>query len=212
MATAGAFRQHSSTMAELDPHATHRRRLSQAALCALLAGPSLSYASPEDDLWDALRRGTIVVLLRHALTTPGVGDPPGFKLDDCSTQRNLTDEGRAQAGRVGEAFRAHNIVIDRVLSSPWCRCIETARLAFDSTPEKAPALSNLFGRPENKDPQVADLRKLVGGFGGRGNLVLVSHGSTIVALTGVSPEPAEMVVVKPDGGGNFSVLGRLSAR
>src|SRR5262249_11527149 len=129
----------------------------------------------------------------------------------CSTQRNLTDEGRAQATRIGEAFRAHNIVIDRVLSSPWCRCIETARLAFDSTPEKSPALANLFGRQENRDSQIADLRKLVSGFGGRGNLVLVSHGSTIVALTGVSPEPAEMVVVKPDGGGNFSVVGRLSA-
>jgi broad specificity phosphatase PhoE len=72
-----------------------------------------------------------------------------------------------------------------VLSSPWCRCIETARLAFDRTPETSVSLSNLFGRPDNRDKQVAELRKLVSEFRGRGNLILVSHGSTIVALPGL---------------------------
>jgi len=189
-----------------------RRLLWQATVCASLAiicPPERARA--DDAVWGPLQRGAHVILLRHAVTTPGVGDPPGFKLDDCRTQRNLTDEGRADARKLGAAFRTHNVDIDRVLSSPWCRCIETAQLAFDRTPETSAALSNLFGQ-ENRQPQLAELRKLVSGFKGRGNLVLVSHGSTIVALTGVSPRPAEMVVVRPDGSGNFSVVGRLGAR
>jgi broad specificity phosphatase PhoE len=189
---------------------TTRRRLSQAAVCALLAAACIaSAADDDDDVWAALQRGTHVILVRHSVTTAGVGDPPGFKLDDCSTQRNLTEQGRAQARKLGEAVRARKLAIDRVLSSPWCRCIETAQLAFDRTPEKSVALSNLFGQSENRDRQVSELRSLVSGFRGRGNLVLVSHGSTIVALTGVSPDTAEMVVVKPEGGGKFSVVGRL---
>ena len=166
-------------------------------------------ARADEALWAQLQRGGYVVLIRHAITTPGVGDPPGFTLDDCSTQRNLTDEGRAHARRVGEAFRARKIVVDRVVSSPWCRCIETARLAFATSPETSVPLSNLFGRPEKRDAQVTELRKAIGAFRGRGNLVMVSHGSTISALTGVSPDTAEMVLVKPETGGTFSVTGRL---
>src|SRR5918993_533416 len=67
--------------------------------------------------------GGKAVFIRHAITTPGVGDPPGLKLDDCATQRNLTDEGRGHAKRIGQAFKARNIPVERVLSSPWCRCI-----------------------------------------------------------------------------------------
>jgi len=187
-----------------------RRHLWQITLCALLGSACLfGTARAEDETWAALQRGAHVILLRHAVTTPGVGDPPGFKLDDCSTQRNLTEQGRAQARKLGEALRARKPVIDRVVSSPWCRCIETARLAFNRTAETSVALSNLFGQSEHRDPQVSELRTLVSEFRGRGNLVLVSHGSTIVALTGVSPDTAEMVIVKPEGGGKFSVVGRL---
>jgi len=190
-----------------------RRQLSQAALCTLLAALCVPFgARADDEVWDALQRGSHVILLRHATTTPGVGDPPGFKLDECSTQRNLSDDGRAEARKLGEAFRARKIAVERVLSSPWCRCIETARLVFDATPETSVALSNLFGQPENRDKQVAELRNLVSSFKGRGNLVLVSHGSTIAALTGVMPEQAEMVVVRPEGSGKFSVVGRLNLR
>ena len=181
----------------------------------LLALTQVAQARDDDDadaVWSALRAGGYVALVRHGLTTPGLGDPPGFKLGDCKTQRNLNAEGQDQARKLGEAFRAHNIPLERVLSSPWCRCIETARLAFDATPETSVALSNLFGRPENEAKQMADLRLLVSEFRGSGNLVLVSHGSTIAALTGVMPDTAEMVVVKPEGGGKFSVVGRLVVR
>lgn len=165
----------------------------------------------DEALWGLLKRGGQVVLVRHALTTAGVGDPQGMKLDDCSTQRNLSDEGRGHARRLGEAFRAHGVPVARVMSSPWCRCLETAKLAFGQSPDVLPALGNLFGRPERAAGQVAELRPLVGRVPTGGNLVLVSHGSTISALTGVSPATSEMVVLTPQGGGRFTVAGRLLA-
>ena len=99
-----------------------------AALLVLLGIHGAAQAS--EQLWALLKGGGQVVLMRHAITTPGVGDPPGMRLDDCSTQRNLTDEGRRHARQTGEVFRARGVAVDRVRASPWCRCLETARLAF----------------------------------------------------------------------------------
>lgn len=186
----------------------HSAALAIAILAALLVVGGRAAAS--DQLWALLKDGGQVVLMRHAITTPGVGDPPGMRLDDCSTQRNLTDEGRRDARRVGDAFRARAVPIDRVLSSPWCRCLETSRLAFDSAEPWQP-LSNLYGRPDQTAGQVRQMRDLVGRRRSGGNLVMVSHGSTILALTGVSLGTAEMVVVTPTGDGRFTVAGRLSA-
>lgn len=180
-----------------------------ALLAALVCSPC---ALAGEALWSLLQGGGQVVLIRHALTTPGVGDPPGMTLDDCSTQRNLNEAGRKQARRLGEAWRTRGVVVGRLLSSPWCRCIETTRLAFGQTPEPLPALGNLFGRPERVAGQVAELKPLLGQVpAAGGNTVLVSHGSTIQALTGISPATAEMVVLTPQGGGSFTVAGRLSA-
>jgi len=104
----------------------------RSALAFLLAGvlTAPTAAGADEEVWALLKGGGQVILIRHAITTPGVGDPPSMRVDDCSTQRNLTDEGRRDARRLGERFRAHGLVVDRVLSSPWCRCLETARLAF----------------------------------------------------------------------------------
>lgn len=179
-----------------------------ALMAALACGPS---AWADEALWALLKGGGQVVLVRHALTVPGVGDPEGMKLDDCSTQRNLSDEGRAHARQLGEAFRQRGIAVGRLLSSPWCRSIETAKLAFGKTPELTPALGNLFGRSEESGRQLAGLRPLAGQKPASGNTVMVSHGSTIYALTGVSPDTAEMVVLTPQGGGRFTVAGRMSA-
>ncbi len=173
----------------------------------LLGLPSPALA--DETLWSLLNKGGRVVLMRHAVTTPGVGDPPGFRLDDCSTQRNLTDEGRRDAQRVGGAFRERGIVVGRVYSSPWCRCVETAKLAF-GTPEISPALSNLFTHPENRERQIREMRELISALTPQ-NRVLVSHGATILALTGVSLGTAEMLVVTPQSDGRFVVNGRLSA-
>ena len=174
---------------------------------ALLLPPAPARA--DEALWALLKRGGHVVLMRHAITTPGVGDPPGFRLDDCSTQRNLTDEGRRDAHRTGAAFRERGIVVERVLSSPWCRCVETANLAFGKA-EVSTALSNLFTHPENRERQFPEMRALVS-TPRSGNRVLVSHGATLSALTGVSLGTAEMLVVTPQGEGRFVVAGRLAA-
>ncbi len=166
-------------------------------------------AATENELWALLQTGGQYVLIRHGVTTPGSGDPPGMRLDDCSTQRNMTDEGRAEARAVGAAFRARSIPVSTILSSPWCRCMETARLAFGE-PEVWLPLSNLFDRPENQEQQVSQMLVLVSTVSRGGNVVLVTHGSTIAALTGVSPAPAEMVIVTPLGQGKFRIAGRLS--
>src|SRR5262252_10867721 len=131
-----------------------------------------------------MRGGGQVVFMRHAVTTPGVGDPAGFKLDDCATQRNLTDAGRDDARRVGATFKSRSIPVGRVLSSPWCRCLETARLAF-GTAEPWQPLGNLFGRDEARAEPLRQMRALIGERHTGSNVVLVSHGATISALTGV---------------------------
>ena len=183
------------------------RALAALALVVLACGARAA----DGDAWTLLQRGGQVVLMRHALTTPGAGDPPGMRLDDCSTQRNLSDEGRRHARAVGAALREHKVAVDRVLTSPWCRCIETARLVFGDGAQVSRALDNLFGRRDNEARQVAALRALASEWRGSGNLFLVSHGSTILALTGISPDTSEMVIVTPREGGAFTVAGRLVA-
>lgn len=179
----------------------------------LLAATAFAPAVQADAaLWELLQRGGHVVLVRHAVTDPGVGDPDGFRLDDCATQRNLSEQGRRDARKLGEALRSRSVPVARVLASPWCRCVATARLAFGKDPEVHPALGNLFGRPEREAAQVAQLKEIVQGAPRAGNLFLVTHGSTTLALTGVSPGTAEMVVLTPQAGGGFRVAGRLDAR
>jgi phosphohistidine phosphatase SixA len=175
-------------------------------LLALLAcGP----AAADEALWRLLQGGGQVVLLRHALTVPGVGDPQDMALNDCASQRNLSDEGRADARRLGQALRSRGVSLGKVLSSPWCRCLETARLVTGREPEIETSLGNLFGRPERRDAQLARLRPLAAQAPAAGNMLMVTHGSTTLALTGVSPATGEMVILTPEGQG-FRVAGRLA--
>ena len=189
-----------------------------AKLCRRMAGMRIFVlallffscaAQASDELWELLRKGGQVVMIRHALTEAGVGDPQGFRLSDCTTQRNLSEEGRAHAKRIGEAFRLHRVPVDEVLASPWCRCVETASLAFDKA-DLLPALANLFGRSENRERQVEELTRLVGTPRTGGNLVLVTHGSTILALTRIPVSMGEIMVITPQGDGRFALAGRFS--
>lgn len=179
-------------------------------LLAVLLAPA--WARADEALWKLLQGGGQVVLIRHALTTPGVGDPDGMTLSDCASQRNLSDEGRAHARKLGEVLRQKGVAVGDVLSSPWCRCLETSRLALGREPVLEPALGNLFGRPGLRLTQVTQLERLVSRQPAKGNTVMLSHGSTIQALTGVSPDTSEMVIVTPKGDSRFTVAGRLLVR
>jgi phosphohistidine phosphatase SixA len=173
---------------------------------ALAAASALTHA--DDALWAQLRAGGLVVFIRHAETDPGVGDPPGFRIDDCKTQRNLSAAGREQAKRLGEAFRRERVPVAQVLSSEWCRCKDTATLAFGRY-EPWPALNNLFGRGQNEPAQKLEMLERTGAYRGKDNLILVTHGSTVVPVAGVSPAQGEIVVMKPAGAGRLELVGRL---
>jgi phosphohistidine phosphatase SixA len=177
-------------------------------LAALMAaGPSR--AAADEKVWWLLRGGGQVIFMRHAVTTPGVGDPAGFRLEDCSTQRNLTDAGREDARRVGAAFRTRSVPVGRVLSSPWCRCLETARLTFGAAEPWTP-LSNLYDNRAREAEQMRALREIAGRRPASGNLVLVTHGSVVLPLTGIQPAPAELVILTPEGPNRFKLAGRLT--
>jgi phosphohistidine phosphatase SixA len=126
------------------------------------------------------------------------------------TQRNLTEAGREESRRIGAAFKARAIPVERVLSSRWCRCLETARLAFGSGEPWEP-LSSLFADRTRQVEQTRAFRVLAGEKRTGGNTILVTHGANIVAFVGVSPAMAELVIVTPQGDGTFTVTGRLPA-
>jgi broad specificity phosphatase PhoE len=175
------------------------------ALALLLLAAPLTPAFALDEKAAApLKAGGHVILMRHEKTTSGVGDPPGFQLTDCSTQRNLSDAGREDARRFGEDLRKNGIAIDRILSSPWCRCIDTARLAFpEREPEPDPSLSSFveIRGTDDRNDALEKMRATIASWKGSGNLLMVSHGVTITALAGGSLPQGGLLVLKPKPGG-----------
>ena len=175
--------------------------------------PGLTRAAVPDELWAALARGGHVALARHA-EAPGVGDPPNFRLGDCATQRNLSEEGRRFSRDLGALFRRRGVAVARVLSSQWCRCLETARLMDLGLVEPAPeALNSFFGNASEREQSTAALRRLLAGLPRDGAAaLLVTHQVNITALTGAFPQSGEILVLRlqPDGG--YAVAGRLAAR
>jgi broad specificity phosphatase PhoE len=152
------------------------------ALVAALALAAPVIAS-EQALAELAKPGRVLIL-RHA-TAPGFGDPPQFRLGDCATQRNLDEAGRAQARALGARLRAAGLERAKVLSSQWCRCLETARLLGLGPVEPRPALNSFHGRPEERESKLAAVRKLLAALPRDGGpVVLVTHQVTISGLTG----------------------------
>ncbi len=163
----------------------------------------------DEDTWKALQSGGVIAMLRHA-RAPGTGDPAGFRLGACETQRNLNEVGRAQARALGGMFRERGVSVDGVYSSQWCRCLDTASLMALGEVNELPSVNSFFQRPERKAPQMAALRSWLAENGRpQGSIVLVTHQVVISALTGVFPRSGETVVFQVGVGGKVSVIGRL---
>jgi len=190
-------------------------QLGRVAACVLAISLSITpglAAGDSNEAWTALVKGGHVALIRHGNAPPGYGgDPPGFKIDDCKTQRNLDEQGRGEARALGEAFRNHGVRVDRILSSPWCRCLETARLmgvgpvdtSWALVPDMNPSVS----------VRLSELKEIVAAWRGPGTLVLVTHALTVRALLGFLPIQGETVVLKPGSGSaaGAELVGLISA-
>ena len=162
-----------------------------------------------NDEWSALRGKGKVVLMRHAIA-PGTGDPEQFKIDDCSTQRNLSEEGRAQARQAGAEFRKRRIPIQQVLSSQWCRCLETAKLLNLGEVKPEPALNSFFRDRSTEDALTIQTRRLIVEHQQQdGVVVMVTHQVNITALTGIVPRSGAAVVVQANTAGDVTVIAEL---
>jgi phosphohistidine phosphatase SixA len=196
-------------------------RLANGLACALsilalglalgLAGTSVT-ADADDAAWAALSKPGTFAVLRHALA-PGTGDPQGFEIGDCSTQRNLSEAGRTQARLIGEAFAARGIVVDRILTSQWCRCRDTASgmaAAMGDVPvDDFPALNSFFRDRSTEPAQTAAVLERLRTTADAHKLVLVSHFVNVRALTGIGTSSGEIVVFRLDEDGAVDPLGEI---
>tara|TARA_B100000123_G_scaffold123083_1_gene90937 strand:+ start:65 stop:622 length:558 start_codon:yes stop_codon:yes gene_type:complete len=157
------------------------------------------------NLLNQLDDGGKLIFIRHAYA-PGGGDPQNFNLNDCSTQRNLNNEGRKQAQYIGEFFKKNEIKIDKVLSSEWCRCKETARIAFKNFSTNN-FLNSFYSSKyaKNKDKQIKMLNNYVKKFKSDKNLILVTHYVLISEVLNYAPSSGEIVVSDK----NFNMIGSI---
>ena len=156
--------------------------------------------------WDPAKDGDKIILIRHS-KAPGFGDPQGFKIKDCKTQRNLSKEGIKQSKKIGKLFEKNKIKIDQVLSSQWCRCKDTAKYAFKNYKEFS-ALNSTFQPPfdKNAKKQIKELKDFIQRWDGKGsNLVLVTHYVVITSITDVAPRSGEIVIIDK----NFNTLSTI---
>lgn len=184
----------------------------RAGIAALLALPLLAWADTEAAVEHALRAGGVVIAFRHA-RAPGTFDPPGFRLGDCSTQRNLDDEGRGQARRIGQWLRSRGLRPREVLTSPWCRCIDTAALAFGGA-RVEPDLGSPWGDGVAAGHAAAAVRRLslaVAEAAARPGQfdAWVTHMFVLSDLTGENSASGEGLVLRAEGGA-VRVLARLA--
>ena len=168
--------------------------------------PLLNTQSSEHS-WKAAQDGDKIIWIRHALA-PGGGDPQGFQIEDCKTQRNLNEIGINQSKKIGQLFKNNRIKIDQVFSSQWCRCKDTAKYAFGDFKEFS-ALNSTYTPPydQNEKQQIKDLKKYVSSWKGNGgNLVLVTHYVIILAITGETTRSGELVITDK----NFKILSTIN--
>jgi phosphohistidine phosphatase SixA len=190
------------------------REFTSYCVLAMLAAFWLTpTASADDALWSQLRDGGKVVLIRHATTPSQFGDPEGMRLDDCATQRNLTDAGREQAKRIGQAFAENTVKVSQVRTSQLCRCIDTARLAFGAATVWEDLTGIVQDSPERRQQKAQALRRALATLPSTPgeNVIFVTHNFNIKDATGESVAMGEALVIQPKGEHGFDVLGRIPA-
>ena len=166
---------------------------------------SSNKADSKKILIDQLKDGNKLIFIRHAYA-PGSGDPNNFNLNDCSTQRNLSDDGRKQAKYIGDFFRKNKIKIDQVLSSEWCRCQETAKIAFNDYSTNS-FLNSFYSLEyaKNKDKQIHALKRYIKNFKSKKNLIFVTHYVLISEVLNYGPSSGEIVVSDK----NLNIIGSI---
>ena len=179
-----------------------------ALMAALLLPPAPTTA---DARFARLSQTGFVAIVRHAYA-PGTGDPADFALDDCATQRNLDARGRAQAQKIGAAIRAAGVTVDRVVTSRWCRCRDTARLLDVGPVEDLPALDSFFRNPARADRQTAELRQFLLGLPPGETVVLVTHYVNIRALTDRGVSSGQVLLLDIGRDGTISVVDEVLIR
>ena len=162
-------------------------------------------ADSNKNVINQLKDGGKLIFIRHAYA-PGSGDPNNFNLNDCSTQRNLSEDGRKQAQYIGNFFTKNKIKIDKVLSSEWCRCKETAEIAFKEYTANS-FLNSFYSLKyaKNKDKQIKALNDYIINLKSNKNLILVTHYVLISEVLGYGPSSGEIVVSDK----NFNIIGSI---
>ena len=157
------------------------------------------------NLLDQLNEGGKLIFIRHAYA-PGNGDPDNFNLNDCSTQRNLSEKGKIQAKNIGKFFKKNKIKIEKILSSEWCRCKETADISFQNYTTKE-FLNSFYSAKfqKNKTKQIFELKKYIRNFNSKKNLVLVTHYVVISEVLNYATSSGEIVISDK----NFTKIGKI---
>lgn len=188
------------------------RSLAVVSLVAALALPSGEAAS--STLGDQLRRGGVILVIRHAATDQSKPDQNPVDLEDCRTQRNLSAAGRRDAKLIGQGVRRLEVKVGAVLSSPFCRTRETAKLAFGRATVSGALLNTIVAEHDAKwRRQISAARRLLGTKPAAGRVtVLVTHGSVVTDTTGQTLEEGETLVFRPLGNSRFRLLGRVLPR
>ena len=161
-----------------------------------------------NDFKSILKDGGKLIFIRHAYA-PGSADPDGFDISNCTSQRNLNTDGIEQSKRIGQIFIDNEIMINKVLSSEWCRCKQTAEYAFNNYETKS-FLNSFFSQEfsHNKDKQLKELKEYIKNWNGKKNLIFVTHFVIISEILNLSTSSGEIVVTDKD----FNILTRQNTK
>ncbi len=166
----------------------------------------ITNAFSDDVILNSLKEGKKLVFIRHAIA-PGNGDPNNFNINNCSTQRNLDKNGIAQSKNIGLFFKNNKIKIDKVLSSEWCRCKDTAKYAFENF-ETFDALNSFYDErfAANETKQIKDLKNYIKNWDGDKNLILVTHFVVISSILNTGSSSGEIIISDE----NFNIIGSIN--